>query len=355
MAIDFKTLLAVAPLVLKSRKPLMLRGGHGKGKSELIHELAESMGLQVVERRTSQMTEGDTIGLPYTDGNCTSFRPMDWFMECCENPRILFFDEIDRCIPEVAQAIFEITDSRKLNGNYLHEDTLIIAAVNGGEHGSQYQVRDMDPAELDRWTVFDVEPTVEDWLDWSKDKIHNIVWDFINQNRGHLDHSGEFEPNKVYPSRRSWVRLNDCLMLSALLEDAKAATMPIFELTKGFCGGEAATTFVDFACNYEKVITPGDIIIDGKHDLVEQYSINEHLALIEKMDSVEILKPELSADHMQNLAVYFVNLPSEIAMKLWVMVGKGEMQNAINLHKSVVDGQAVSSYIVEMTVGMQNS
>ena len=55
------------------------------------------------------------------------------------------------------------------------------------------------PAELDRWTVFDVEPSVEDWLDWANDNVSTMVWDFVNQNRQHLEHADEFEPNKVYP------------------------------------------------------------------------------------------------------------------------------------------------------------
>ena len=182
------------------RKPVLFRGRHGIGKSEVIYQIAEGLGLPVVERRASQMTEGDLIGLPSTDGSVTSFNPPDWYKECCEEARLLFLDEVDRATPEVRQGIFELTDSRKLNGHSLHPDTVVFAAVNGGEHGAQYQVGEMDPAELDRWTVFDLEPSVEDWLNWAKDNAEPILWDFINNNRQHLEHEGEFEPNKVYLS-----------------------------------------------------------------------------------------------------------------------------------------------------------
>ena len=40
MAIDFKTFVSVAPHVLNVRKPLMLRGRHGVGKSELVYQIA---------------------------------------------------------------------------------------------------------------------------------------------------------------------------------------------------------------------------------------------------------------------------------------------------------------------------
>ena len=128
----------------------------------------------------------------------------DWLKQACEEPVCLFLDEVDRATLEVRQGIFELTDSRKLNGHNLHPDTIIFAAVNGGEHGEQYQVNEMDPAELDRWSVWDIEPTVEDWLAWAKENVDSLIWDFINQNRGHLEHNGDIEPNKRYPSRRSW-------------------------------------------------------------------------------------------------------------------------------------------------------
>ena len=45
MAIDFKTFTSVAPHVLAVKKPLMLRGRHGVGKSELVYQVAGDMGL----------------------------------------------------------------------------------------------------------------------------------------------------------------------------------------------------------------------------------------------------------------------------------------------------------------------
>ena len=162
MSVDFKTFVSLAPAVSAAKLPVLLRGRHGIGKSQVVYQLAASMGLPVIERRASQMTEGDLVGLPSIDGNRTSFNPPDWFKEACEEPSVLFLDEVDRATLEVRQGIFELTDSRKLNGHYLHEDTIVFAAINGGEHGEQYQVNEMDPAELDRWSVWDIDPTVED-------------------------------------------------------------------------------------------------------------------------------------------------------------------------------------------------
>ena len=352
MAVDFKTFNQVAPLVAAVKKPVLLRGRHGVGKSCVVYQTAEKLGLPVVERRASQMTEGDLVGLPSTDGNCTSFNPPDWYTEACERAVVLFLDEVDRATMEVRQGIFELTDSRKLNGHALHPETLVFAAVNGGEHGAQYQVGEMDPAELDRWTVFDVEPTVEDWLDWANGTVDGLIWDFINQNRGHLEHVGEFEPNKVYPSRRSWDRLNECLSGAALLgEDAKEKTETIYHLATAFVGFEAAVALTDFVKTYEKLVTVEDILEKGNVEKTENFGINEHTALVEKMEAEKVFETELPEEQVANLAAYFVTLPSEVAMKLWTVMGEGEIQNTVSLHQSEVNGVAVSSFLVELLTG----
>ena len=153
MSVDFKTFTKLAPAVSAAGLPVILRGRHGVGKSQVVYQIAKDLELPVVERRASQMTEGDLVGLPSVDGDRTSFNPPDWFKVACEKPVLLFLDEVDRAVLEVRQGIFELTDSRKLNGHHLHSETVVFAAVNGGEHGEQYQVNEMDPAELDRWSA----------------------------------------------------------------------------------------------------------------------------------------------------------------------------------------------------------
>ena len=351
MSLDFKTFIKVTPYVTAVRKPVLVRGRHGVGKSQVVYQLAKGLGLPVVERRASQMTEGDLLGLPSTDGNVTSWNPPEWFKTACTHPVVLFLDEVDRATVEVRQGIFELTDSRKLAGFTLHQDTLIFAAVNGGEHGEQYQVGEMDPAELDRWTVFDVEPTTEDWLEWAGDVVHPVIWNFINQNHTHLEHKDDYEPNKVYPSRRSWHRLSECLAAGSLLDEGSDSSV-IFNLTNSFVGFEAAVAFKDFVDNYERQVTVEDILDDGKIELTADFGINEHAALITKMEQSKDFQEKLSAERVQNLANYYITLPSEVAMKLWTILGQGHQANSVALHQSkTAGGKSVSAFIVELLTG----
>ena len=330
MSVDFKTFVNLAPAVSAARLPVLLRGRHGIGKSQVVYQLAANAGLPVIERRASQMTEGDLVGLPSIEGNRTTFNPPDWFKIACEEPVCLFLDEVDRATLEVRQGIFELTDSRKLNGHVLHEDTIIFAAVNGGEHGENYQVNEMDPAELDRWSVWDIEPTVEDWLVWAKNNVDGLIWDFINQNRAHLEHNGDIEPNKRYPSRRSWDRLDKVLAKADLLGDASPA---MFNLAQSFVGFEAAVALNDYAKNYERVVTVDQLLKGERVEALEAFSLNEHCAMIEKVEAEEICNKELSGEEIGHLANYFVTLPSEAAMKLWGVISTGGIQqNVVSFH-----------------------
>ena len=347
MSVDFKTFLSIVPSILDAKFPVLMRGRHGIGKSTVVYQIADQRGLPVVERRASQMTEGDLLGLPKVEGNVTQWLAPEWLHRACNEPVVLFLDEVDRATLEVRQGIFELCDSRKIAGYSLHEDTIIFACVNGGEHGSQYQVGEMDPAELDRYTVFDVEPTVEDWLAWAKGNILPEVWDFINQNHNHLEHKGDYEPNKVYPSRRSWERLSRTLSQF----DEVAFGSVLYHLSSSFIGMEGAVAFNDFVKNYERQVTVENIIDEGRMDLVENFVINEHNALIEKMKAKNIFDGELSETQIQNVANYFARLPSELAMNLWQLVSSGNtaIKNVASLHSTTTDtGKAVKDLLVEI-------
>jgi len=358
MSVDFATFMTTVPHILDAKLPVLLRGRHGVGKSQVVYQIAADRDLPVVERRASQMTEGDLLGLPDTADTtingrkATTWNAPDWLVTACEEAVVLFLDEVDRATMEVRQGLFELTDSRKLNGWNLHPETLIIAAVNGGESGAQYQVGEMDPAELDRWTVFDVEPSTEDWLKWSTGKVNPILWDFVNMNRMHLEHAGDFEPNKVYPSRRSWVRFNDSAAPAGVFDEEGNRDL-LFNLATAFLGFEAAVSLRDFVERYEWQVTIEDILDAGDLSKTEQWGINDHSAMIEKFEASKVFTETLSADQIKNLAEYFITLPSEVAMKLWTALGDSEnIDNVINLHKSETnDGVRVSNHLVEILGG----
>jgi len=344
--ISFQQFNRIAPHVIRSRKPIMGHGRHGVGKSEIVYQLADKLALilgdkftnewgkdyifPIVERRASQMADtGDVIGVPEPEvsqfGRVTNFAPMAWFAQACSQPCILFFDEVDRANNDVGQAIMELTDSRKIAGHYLHPDTIVVAMVNGGSYdeGNSYQVRELDPAEYDRWWHVTLEPSVEDWTTWAQGNVNPVIVEFITHNKEHLEFKGEPEPNKVYPSRRSWAHFSKCIDLcesDLLSSDEKGkVSMDLYYIGEGYVGQEAAIKFRDFVEKYDAQVTVKDIFEGKRQEIVSAFGINESNGMIDKISTSDLFKEpaKLSSEEIQNVANFVVSISPELAMKAW--------------------------------------
>jgi hypothetical protein len=329
--VSFNEFTRVAPYIIDAGFPIMLRGRHGIGKSELVYYLAEThCKLPVVERRASQMDVGDLVGLPIlTKGlkgtEVTSFAPPDWLRRACDEPVCLFLDEVDRATLEVAQGIFELCDSRKIYGNTLHEGTKVFAAVNGGASGNEYQVREMDPAELDRWAVFDLKPTVEDWMKWAEvhGKVENLVLEFLGSHREHLEHIGGHDASVVYPSRRSWVRFDRILKRIGDFH----TFVGLENIGTSVIGFSGAVAFGEFVRTYNTAVTFEDVLAGKKKKKWDQLDfeqfnmIGRHLKH-EAPDSPdfwranEMEQPEASSKQMNNLREFLLVCPDEILINV---------------------------------------
>jgi len=383
LSVDFPSFRKYALPVAMQGYPVMLRGDHGIGKSQGVYQLVDDLGwdedeqkvcfigdkpdlvpYEVVERRVSQMTEGDLLGIPDPQGfdingmTASKFRPFSWLVKACTQPVILFLDELDRGIAEVRQGFFELADSRKIAGWELHPGTVIFSAINGGgENAHRYQVNELGLAEADRWSTFDLRPTVEDWINWgkrTKNEVENIsplIIEFIQVNPHHLEHKGEVEPGKKYPSRRSWTRLSQCLVGQGLLSEGGIDSRAIRFMGDSFVGIEAAGEFAEFVENYEFQVSPEDIIERGMWKKTENFTMNQQLALADKIERSKILEETLDSKRMENFCYWFKLVPAEVGMKLFNTLAAGPDENTIELHSTVIDGVDMGDYLCTLLTG----
>jgi hypothetical protein len=89
----------------------------------------------------------------------------------------------------------------------------------------------------------------------------------------------------------------------------------------------------DFADKYDRQVTVEDILDDGKLDKVKDWSINDHVAMVDKIMASGKCNTDLSDKQLKNLTAYAVTMPSEAVMKLWKAVGAAHVQNAVKFHK----------------------
>lgn len=353
---NIKQLLSILPHILKQRYGVLLRAPHGVGKSEITAQMCKSLPkhlgiddevkeLRLIDRRLSQCPDaGDITGLPSINKNenrsgetdvkgTTSLNPMDWFYYACKEPCLLLFDELDRAQQDVKQAVFEVGDSRKIAGHYLHPNTVVMACTNGGmDASSQYTVKKMDPAELDRWAVVEFRPTVNEWLEWGKTKNENgepnvlpIITQFIDKNRTHLEFKGNIEPNKVYPSRRSWKRFSDSLPR----EWIENKNPLIQTLGYTFVGYEASAKFMAYIENQKFSVNVYDIITKGDFSSMENTSTPKLAEAITKMCALdEVVKP-MKKKHLENFKKFVEKLPDEQMVYCWESWGQATHEDNV--------------------------
>lgn len=362
---NFKTFFACAA-VLPADISILVRGDHGIGKSQSVYQLASHFHLPMVERRLSQMSEGDMIGLPKVDGGVTKFMPPDWYMKACSEPVVLFLDELNRATPEVMQAAFQVVLDRTLNGHKLHPGTRVFAAINTN---GKYQVNEMDPALLDRFWVTDLEPVDEDWFAWAQSdvertdasgkvvkepRIHKVLCDFIKKNPKYL-WSGKVENGEVSQSPRSWERLDHTYraagnMLNKDVQGDRPLEQMVYSLAVGLVGLETARSLTDYVKTLDRQVTALDILdnFEKNQKKIADLGQEKWNICIDKV--ADHLKNHLvTKDQAKNLGKFVGVLPDELVIHTWTcIVHTNNATETRDKNISIIKGDVVP-HIIRVT------
>jgi len=292
-------------IILPVWHSIMLKGIHGKGKTECTRLASSILKAGYHDERLSQCDVGDIKGMPFFINGRTVFAMPEWYPireEDAEdlkrklnldemsmgNPSpigYLSLEEVDRATRQVQQASFQIALDRELNGRKIRSGWRVISCVNGDD--DVYQVLDMDPAFIDRWVEIIFRPMTDEWLnhargeklslvdrDWSKitpeflndmetkykGKNHPAVVEFITRFPTLLDPTKdqiEANPGKKLQSRRSWSRFSEAIYVVEemrklgvtdrnLLGKGQNELPYLLSVANGYVGEMAATQFHSF-------------------------------------------------------------------------------------------------------------
>lgn len=287
-------------------------------------------GIPVMERRLSQMTEGDTIGLPFQSDHGTMFQACDWLILCCEFPALLFLDERNRALDGVKQSVFQLCDSKAFYGNRLHEETRVCIAENVGE---EYEVQSCDPAEVSRCATVILEPTEKDWLSYVADKCDPATIEFVRTNANKLEHKGQFEPNKKYPDRRSWFNLDRELQRLNLFETPES--MAFYVLAGAMVGVETGSQFANFCKERDRQVSAKDVIKNWKKSkkrLAGKATVSneKYIEVVAKL--TDLLKDyKINDDEAQQIGQFMHDCPMEICMTAWAAL-QNNVENLFVVH-----------------------
>lgn len=325
--------MTVAKMV-RPEQAILLRGPTGIGKSAVVRQFADAIGLPMIDVRTAVMQEGDFNGIPnierIRETGIASNAMYGWFTRACKEAVVLFLDEFPRAMLPVLQGSLQLVLDRELSNDEtgkpyrLHPETRVIAAGNFGE---EYEGEDLDPAMLRRFLVLDLDPTADEWIDWAKGEVDPIMVEFIKEHRQFLRGDPKANPGSVCPNPATWHQLSLNYEHAGIAPKTWAGSRRpegAFLIAQGMVGFEATGKLMDFIERYELLLSAEQILNNFSDDMVQErvngLDTADHIELAEKVVGAIIANPKLKASQAENFEGYAKVIPAEIFMKVYAQL-----------------------------------
>lgn len=196
-------LLNVAPVL-----PVFIWGPPGIGKSALVRQFAENVGLPCVSLLGSQLAPEDIIGVPQIIDGKSRFCPPTLIAR--DEPYCLFLDELNACSHEVQKAFYSLILDRRIGEFELPAGTIIIGAGNRAEDAAI--TKPLSSALINRLIHVQLRASARDWLSWAGGAgIHELVFSYVALRTDHL-WSRPPKHEEPFSTPRSWEMLSNALV-----------------------------------------------------------------------------------------------------------------------------------------------
>ena len=250
---------------IAKKRPLFLWGPPGIGKSDIVHQIAESINAHVIDIRLSLWEPTDIKGIPYFDSNANKMvwgapaELPDAEMAAQHDSILLFLDEMNSAAPAVQAAAYQLILNRRVGTYRVPDNVFIVAAGNReADKGVTYRM----PAPLaNRFVHLELAVNFDDWFQWAVDnKEHKDVVGFLNFSKKDLYDFDPKSPSRSFATPRSWS------FVSELLEDQldEATTT---DLVAGAVGEGLAVKFMAHRKIAGNMPNPTDILLGKVKEL----------------------------------------------------------------------------------------
>lgn len=306
-----------------------ISGSPGVGKSDIVKQVAQSLNLQVIDVRLSQLDSTDLSGYPNIKNNKTVFIPPEIFpIEDDPLPKgkqgwLVFLDELSSASLPTQSAAYKLILDRMVGQHKLNPRVVIVAA--GNKTTDKAIVNRMGTAMQSRLVHFDLEVVHKDWIEWANTyKFDPRITSFV-EFRPDLLHN--FNPNhadNTFSCPRTWEFANK------LIKNKPVLTHLDIIILAGAIGEGAAREFTGFCEIFNslpkinKIISnPKDINVDVTPDILYAFT--------------GLIANNVNKDNAEQLKVFVERLPLEFQIITWI--------NAIKRNKDIYSLPAIKQWI----------
>ena len=209
------------------QRPIFLLGAPGIGKTAIMEQIAQELGIALVSYSMTHHTRQSALGLPFIthrEYEGKSYDVSEYTMseiiasvydvmaESGIREGILFLDEIN-CVSEtLAPSMLQFLQYKVFGRHQVPEGWVIVTAGNPPEYNKS--VREFDVVTLDRMKILEVEADYGIWREYARERgLHTAILNFLDLKKEDFYQVETTVRGKNYITARGWEDLSQMLKL----------------------------------------------------------------------------------------------------------------------------------------------
>lgn len=333
------------------QRPVFLLGSPGIGKTAIMEQIAQELGIALVSYSMTHHTRQSALGLPFITHK--SYKGMEFDIseytmseiiasvyEVMENSGIeegiLFLDEIN-CVSEtLAPSMLQFLQYKVFGKHRVPDGWVIVTAGNPPEYNKS--VREFDVVTMDRMKLVEVEADYETWKEYALQQgIHNAIITYLDMKKNDFYRVEAGVGGKSYVTARGWEDLSAMMLL---------------------CEEESISVDEELIAQYlhnERIVREFGAYYELYNKYKKDYKIEEILAGTSTIQSIERAKTAQFDERLSLLGMLMDKLEAEMRENLEMADILRALKRILNNIKSSYDKSGANvAVLVKNQIEAQN-